>query len=178
MEAGRAGRAADVAAPLVTRAATAIGSPMAVAPAAAVDLNDPGALRPVGHCVLDERHGRSRDREGSHYSGGDSVTLAVDDPKDDRPILLHDDVHVYQFRKLPDGRNKPDILTDYGRAKAGNLYPAGAYLRKYQGEFYAMTASVYLHGHLAREPFTRDELRRKQPAYDRCLSRLLGQLGT
>jgi hypothetical protein len=37
-----------------------------------------------------------------------------------------------------------------------------------------MTASVYLHGRLAREPFTGDELRRKQPVYFRFLTRLFG----
>lgn len=119
-----------------------------------------------------------RSGEGSHYSGGDSVTIAVDDPNDDRPILLHEDMHVYHIQKLPGGRNIPDILTYYGRAKAGNLHTAGAYLLKNEGEFFEMTASVYLHGHLAREPFTRDELRQKQPVYDRFLSRLFGRVGT
>ncbi|MFG5121270.1 hypothetical protein [Methylorubrum sp. POS3] len=115
--------------------------------------------------------------ERSHYSGGDHVDIAVEDPKDDRPILLHEYMHVYHFRKLPGGRNNPDILTFYGRAKDGGFYPAGAYLLKNQGEFFAMTASVYLHGRLAREPFTRDELRQKQPVYYRFLSRLLGPVG-
>ncbi len=40
-----------------------------------------------------------------------------------------------------------------------------------------MTASVYLHGRLAREPFTRDELRQKQPVYYPFLTRLLGPVG-
>ena len=115
--------------------------------------------------------------EGSHYSGGNSVTIEVEDPKDDRPILLHEYMHVYHFRKMPGGRNNPDILTFYGRAKDGGFYPAGAYLLKNQGEFFAMTASVYLHGKLAREPFTRDELRQTQPVYYRFLSRLLGPVG-
>ncbi|WP_342154125.1 hypothetical protein [Methylorubrum sp. SB2] len=120
---------------------------------------------------------RSGSGEGSHYSGGDSVTIAVDDPMDDRPILLHEYMHVYHFRKLPGGRNNPDILTFYGRARNGGFYPAGAYVLKNQAEFFAMTASVFLHGRLAREPFTRDELRRKQPVYYGFLSRLLGPVG-
>jgi hypothetical protein len=112
--------------------------------------------------------------ERSHYSGGDHVDIAVEDPKDDRPILLHEYMHVFHFRKLPGGRNNPDILTFYGRAKEGGFYPPGAYLLKNQGEFFAMTASVFLHGTLAREPFTRDELRRKQPVYYGYLNRLFG----
>lgn len=120
---------------------------------------------------------RSGSGEGSHYSGGDSVTIAVDDPKDARPILLHEYMHVYHFRKLPGGRDNPDILMFYGRAKAGGFYPAGAYVLKNQGEFFAMTASVYLHGRLAREPFTRDELRQKQLVYYRYLTKLFGPAG-
>lgn len=116
--------------------------------------------------------------ERSHYSGGDHVDIAVEDPKDDRPILLHEYIHVYHFRRLPGGRNNPDILTFYGRAKDGGFYPAGADLLTNQGEFFAMTASVYLHGKLAREPFTRDELRQKQPVYYRFLTRLFGPVGT
>lgn len=115
--------------------------------------------------------------EGSHYNGGDSVAIAVEDPNDDRPILLHEYMHVYHFRKLPGGRDNPDILTFYGRAKDGGFYPAGSYVLKNQGEFFAMTASVYLHGKLAREPFTHDEMRRKQPVYDRYLARLFGTPG-
>ena len=112
--------------------------------------------------------------EGSHYSGGDSVTIAVDDPKDDRPILLHEYMHVYHFRRLPGGQDNPDILTFYRRAKRGSFYPADAYLLSNPGEFFAMTASTFLHGRLAREPFTREELRRKQPVYYGYLKGLFG----
>gem|GEM_PF-2646186 len=111
---------------------------------------------------------------GSHYSGGDSVTIAVDDPKDDRPILLHEFMHVYHLRRLPGGRDNPDILTFYRRAKAGALYPADAYLLSNPGEFFAMTASTVLYGRLAREPFTREALRRKQPIYYGYLTGLFG----
>ncbi|MET7246510.1 hypothetical protein ABZT49_24435 [Methylobacterium sp. EM32] len=114
---------------------------------------------------------------GSHYSGGESVTIAVENPNDQRPILLHEYIHVYHFRKLPGGRNNPDILTFYRRARAGGFYPNDAYLLQNQAEFFAMTASVYLHGKLAREPFTRDELRQKQPIYYKFLTRLLGPVG-
>ncbi|MCJ2126355.1 hypothetical protein [Methylobacterium sp. J-077] len=111
---------------------------------------------------------------GSHYDGGDSVAIAVADPGDDRPILLHEYMHVYHVRMLAGGNRNPDILTFYERAREGGFYPAGAYLLKNPGEFFAMTASVYLHGRLAREPFTREELRRKQPVYFGYLNRLFG----
>jgi hypothetical protein len=111
---------------------------------------------------------------GSHYGGGDSVTIAVDDPKDDRPILLHEYMHVFHVRRLPGGLDNPDVLTFYRRAKRGSLYPADAYLLSNPGEFFAMTASTFLHGRLARAPFTREELRRKQPVYDGYLSGLFG----
>jgi hypothetical protein len=115
---------------------------------------------------------RSGSGAGSHYGGGDGVTIAVEDPDDDRPILLHEFMHVYHLRLLPGGKANPDIQIFYGRARTGGFYPRGAYLLKNPREFFAMTASVFLHGHLAREPFTHDEMRRKQPVYDRYLARL------
>ncbi|TXM64388.1 hypothetical protein FV229_18745, partial [Methylobacterium sp. WL120] len=54
---------------------------------------------------------------GGHYSGGDRVTIAVADPNDDRPILLHEYMHIYHFRMLPGGNRNADILTYYGRAR-------------------------------------------------------------
>ncbi|MET0429111.1 MAG: hypothetical protein ABW026_11520 [Microvirga sp.] len=45
---------------------------------------------------------------GSHDSGGDSVTIAVADPGDDRPILLHAYMNVYHLRMLPGGNRNPD----------------------------------------------------------------------
>ncbi|GJD46711.1 hypothetical protein AFCDBAGC_4595 [Methylobacterium cerastii] len=111
---------------------------------------------------------------GGHYSGGDRVTIAVADPNDDRPILLHEYMHIYHFRMLPGGNRNADILTYYGRAREGGFYSAGAYVLKNPGEFFAMTASVYLHGRLAREPFTREELRQKQPVYFGYLHHLFG----
>ncbi|WP_279357940.1 hypothetical protein [Methylobacterium indicum] len=44
-------------------------------------------------------------------------------------------------------------------------------------EFFAITASVYLYRRQAREPFTREELRRTQPLYYRYLTRLFGPVG-
>jgi hypothetical protein len=112
---------------------------------------------------------------GSHYNGGESVAIAIADPGDDRPILLHEYMHVYHFRMLPDGKRNPDILAFYERAREGGFYPAGAYVLKNPSEFFAMTASAYLHGRLAREPFTREELRQKQPVYFGYLNRLFGR---
>lgn len=120
---------------------------------------------------------RSGSGAGSHYSGGDGVTIAVEDPGDDRPILLHEFLHVYHFRLLSGGKGNPDIRTFYERARTGGLYPAGAYTLRNPQEFFAMTASAFLHGHLAREPFTHEALRRKQPIYDRYLARLFGTSG-
>ncbi|WP_125901351.1 hypothetical protein [Methylobacterium indicum] len=114
---------------------------------------------------------------GSHYDGGDRVTIAVADPNDVRPILLHEYMHVYHLRILPGGVTNPDILAFYGRARAGGFYPAGSYVLANPKEFFAMTASVYLHGRLAREPFTREELGRTQPLYYRYLTRLFGPVG-
>lgn len=57
---------------------------------------------------------------GSHYDGGDRVTIAVADPNDVRPILLHESMHVYRIRILPGGVTNPDIPAFYGRARVGS----------------------------------------------------------
>lgn len=113
----------------------------------------------------------------SHYAGGRDVTIRVANPTDDRPILLHELMHAYHLQRLPGGIRNPDILTFFRRARAGGLYREDAYLLRNPKEFFAMTASVYLHGRAAREPFTRAELRERQPVYYRYLGEVFGPVG-
>ena len=41
-------------------------------------------------------------------------------------------------------------------------------------EFFAVTASCYLNGTVARDPYTREAIRERQPDYYAYLSRLFG----
>ncbi len=66
-------------------------------------------------------------------------------------------------------------LAFYNRAKSPGLYPAGSYMLANGGEYFAMTASVFLHGSAARDPFTRQNLKDKQPLYYNWLEREFGR---
>jgi hypothetical protein len=45
---------------------------------------------------------------------------------------------------------------------------------KNPAEFFAMTASAFLHGSIARPPYTRETVIRTQPVYARYLAQLFG----
>jgi hypothetical protein len=56
----------------------------------------------------------------------------------------------------------------------GRLYKSGAYVTKDVQEYFAVTASLYLWGHVDRPPFTRDNLKGRQPDYYAWLGQLFG----
>jgi CubicO group peptidase (beta-lactamase class C family) len=111
--------------------------------------------------------------EGRYSSNGGLQMIAKVDA-DDRPILLHELLHALHFDKLPNGRQNSDIMIFYERAKGIGSYPKDAYMLKNAAEFFAMTASAYLHGSVARPPYSREALMRAQPIYAQYLGRLFG----
>ncbi len=72
------------------------------------------------------------------------------------------------------GTRNQDILLYFNHAKDARLYPANEYLLRNQMEFFAVTASLYLWGHVSRVPFTRENLKNKQPYYYDWLGQLFG----
>jgi CubicO group peptidase (beta-lactamase class C family) len=113
-------------------------------------------------------HGEGR------YSSNGGLQMAVGTEPDSRPILLHEFLHAFHFDKLPRGRANPDIITFYQRAKANSAYPRDSYMLKNPAEFFAMTASAFLHGSVARPPYSRETVMRAQPIYARYLAALFG----
>lgn len=105
-------------------------------------------------------------------STGVSVDVAVDAPE--KPVLLHELLHAFHYRVLPQGVANPDIITFYQRAKDGAFYPSDAYVLKNVQEFFAITASLYLWGNVDRPPHNRATLREKQPVYYKWLGDLFG----
>jgi hypothetical protein len=89
-------------------------------------------------------------------------------------VILHEMLHAFHAHLLPQGVQNADVLRFYDRAIDRGLYPAGEHLLRNQKEFFAMTASVFLYGKIAREPYTRANLKQKQPAYYEFLARLFG----
>jgi hypothetical protein len=91
-----------------------------------------------------------------------------------QPIVLHELLHAYHVFVLPQARNNPDVLAFYEEAKRGGLYPAGSYVLVNPLEFFAVTGSLYLSGHVDRPPGTREALRAAQPRYYAWLGQLFG----
>ncbi len=111
---------------------------------------------------------------GGHYDGGSFVQMGNLVTSDPRPVLLHEYMHVYHHSRLPGGFQNPDIQGFYEEALSRGLYPEGSYMLTNPGEFFAMTASCYLYGSVARAPFTREAIRTRQPDYYAYLGQLFG----
>jgi hypothetical protein len=111
---------------------------------------------------------------GSHYSGGSEVTLGSLQSNDDRPVLLHEYMHVLEYRTFPGGFRNATVRRYFDEARARGLYPQGSYMMSNPAEFFAVTASCYLNGTVARDPYTRAAIRERQPDYYAYLQRLFG----
>ncbi|WP_342250694.1 hypothetical protein [Sphingomonas sp. OTU376] len=81
----------------------------------------------------------------------------------ENPVLLHELIHRWQLLKMPGGQQNPDVQRFYREAVASGRWPARAYMLTNACEFFAMTASVVLHGDAARPPFRRENVRAKAP---------------
>ncbi|MBX3594869.1 hypothetical protein [Sphingomonas sp.] len=79
------------------------------------------------------------------------------------PVLLHELIHRWQLLRMPGGRANPDVLRLYAQDRAGGRYPAAAYMLTNPFEYFAMMASVVLHGEAARPPFKRANVETRSP---------------
>jgi hypothetical protein len=159
------------------------------------DLDDPKALlhdacygltSPEGSHSL--AHGSVWDSRKSRWTNTDPVALGEDtdlgvimvrpimltasSKEKNRPVMLHELLHAYHNLVMPQGYRNAGILMHYNAAKAGKLYPAGAYLLTNVREFFAVTASVFLHGDDGA--ITRVMIKEKQPDYYHYLVWLFG----
>lgn len=111
---------------------------------------------------------------GGQFNASEGVQIDAAPEPPQEPIVLHELLHAFHARILPDGFHNAQVVMFYGHAKEAGLYPADAFLLKNPGEFFAVTASLYLFGHVDRPPFTRASLKAKQPYYYNWLGRLFG----
>ena len=101
--------------------------------------------------------------EGTRTRAGRGVFFARRVQPDDNPVLLHELIHRWQLARIPGGPRNPDIVRFYDAAKASGDWPAQSYMLTNPFEFFAMCASVVLHGRAARPPFTRAAVKAKLP---------------
>ena len=85
----------------------------------------------------------------------------------DAPIFLHEFLHGYHAKKLAGGwgnLGNSDIVRLFKEARDSQAFPADSYMMSNVNEYFAMAGGVYLHGSAARDPFTRENLKNRQPA--------------
>lgn len=90
------------------------------------------------------------------------------------PVILHEMLHAYHAQMMPEGYQNSWVLGFYDRTKSNALYPSDAYVLTNEKEFFAVTASIFLYGQGDKEPFTRSNIKEKQPDYYRYLTWLFG----
>jgi hypothetical protein len=93
-----------------------------------------------------------------------SVTIVLKVYNPGAPIVLHEFLHAYHHERMTGGRDNAEILQLFKAAQDGQLFPADSKVMTNAREYFAMTGSVYLHGSANRDPFTRENLKNRQPA--------------
>jgi hypothetical protein len=153
---------------------------------------DEGAAAACYGSAAPDRGRRARgltiwDHEKLQWSNPDIVDLAVDSGLGvvmirpammkyaQNPVMLHEFLHAYHARLMPQGYENKGIKDFYGAAKGKQLFDKDAYVMKNQKEFFAVTASIFLAGKDAvHEPYTRAQLKEKQPEYFKYLVGVFG----
>jgi len=101
----------------------------------------------------------------AYTSTAKGVILTSQSYSSEKPVLLHELMHAYHDQKIPGGFSNPTIQQFYQQAKSSGKFPAGSYMLSNVQEYFAMMASVYLHGSAARDPNTRQEIKDNQPDF-------------
>ena len=108
-------------------------------------------------------------------AGSKSIVLLSQSYSPEKPVILHELMHAYHDQKVPERiPATPTSRKLYHQAQTSGQFPAGVYMLSNPVEYFAMMASVYLHGTAARDPNTRQEIKDKQPD---CYQWLLKEFG-
>jgi hypothetical protein len=108
---------------------------------------------------------------------GPAIGVEIDTnplPPPDNPVLLHELIHALHHGYMPNGNANPDVERFFQIAKQNNLYPQAHYMMSNKNEFFAVSASLYLWGVIARAPFKRENLQAAQPVYYGWLGDVFG----
>lgn len=126
------------------------------------------------------------DHDKQRWTNPNAVDLAVDSGLgvimvrpdlryEKEAVLLHEMLHAYHARLLPDGYANKGVISYYAYAKSKDLLPKETYALKNHMEFFAVTASIFLAGKSEfQEPKTREALKEKMPDYYKYLVGVFG----
>src|SRR5215470_2471094 len=93
----------------------------------------------------------------------------------DDPILIHEFLHAYHKRMLPNGYDNLGIKGYFAQAKSKDVFDKKSYTLMNDREFFAVTASIFLAGKESiHEPKTREALKEKLPDYYKYLVGVFG----
>jgi len=93
----------------------------------------------------------------------------------DDPVLLHEFLHAFHKRLMPNGYDNLGVRAAYSDAKSKGVFEKKQYTLFNQQEFFAVTASIFLAGKESmHEPKTRAVLKEKMPDYYKYLVDLFG----
>lgn len=123
---------------------------------------------------LNVSSGGPTENPGAYSGVTKSIVLQAQAYDRARPILLHELLHAYHDQKVVDGFSNAEVLKLYQQALDGQQFPSGAYMLSNVQEYFAMMASVYLHGSDARDPLARDSVKTKQPDFYSWLDKEFG----
>jgi hypothetical protein len=91
------------------------------------------------------------------------------------PVLLHEFLHAYHAKLMPQGFDNLGIRAYHADAMSKNVFPKEEYAMSNHKEFFAVTASIFLAGKESmHEPKTRAQLKEKLPKYYKYLVELFG----
>ena len=138
-----------------------------------LDIVADSGVRPEILAFFRAQHMLVRPGARDHFSRDGGIEIDTRLPAQ-QPIVLHELLHAYHAFVLPQGARNPEVLEFYNQARNGGLYPAGSYVLRNPMEFFAVTASLYLSGHVDRPPGNRETLRAAQPRYYAWLAQLFG----
>jgi hypothetical protein len=103
-------------------------------------------------------------QDNAAYSAGSKIIMIQPlSYSPEKPVILHELMHAYHDQKVPNGFGNAEIQALYQQARTSGQFPANSYMLSNVVEYFAMMASVYLHGSAARDPFTRQAIQEKQP---------------
>jgi hypothetical protein len=83
---------------------------------------------------------------------------------EERPVLLHELLHIYHNQRMPQGGRNPMILAWFREAKTAGYAP-NAYMLSNPAEYFATVVSTVLNGTAERPPFTRERVKELQPDF-------------
>ncbi|HZP60838.1 MAG TPA: hypothetical protein VFB27_10990, partial [Opitutaceae bacterium] len=91
-----------------------------------------------------------------------------------KPVLLHELLHAFHDQRLDGGFGNRTILGYFEEARTITAFAANSHMMENNREFFACSATTYLFGVTAQEPFERDKIKENQPEFFAYLKNLFG----